>query len=281
MDIPAPPALTLGLADCMTMPLLGMGTWRLDDRSAARTVATAIDVGYRLIDTASYYENERGVGRALSGSGISREELFVTSKIRGRDQGFRPAERAIDATLRRLRVDYIDLMLVHWPLPSRQLFVDTWRALIEAQRLDKVRSIGVSNFDPGHLETLRDTTGVLPVVNQIQCNPKVTNDDMRLANRTLGIVTQAWEPLGAPQGVLDHPVVRSIGARHAKSAAQVVLRWHLQLGHSVIPKSSRRQRLEENAAIFDWCLEQDDVAALSGLDAGPDWRVDPAINDVD
>lgn len=263
------------------MPLLGVGTWRLSDHAAVRAVTAAVEVGYRLVDTASYYGNERRVGQALRASGLARQEMFVTSKIRGRDQGYGPAAAAVDRTMALLGVDYVDLMLVHWPLPWRGLFVDTWRALIEAQAAGKVRSIGVSNFNPGDLEALRAETGVLPVVNQIQCNPRVANGTMRRANRRLGVVTQAWEPLGVPQGVLEHPLVHSIASRYGRSAAQVVLRWHLEQGHGVIPKSSRRRRLQENADIFGWRLDQADVAALSKLDARDRWRVDPAVNDVD
>ena len=262
------------------MPKVGFGTWKLGNVEVVSAVERALETGYRLIDTASYYQNESGVGTAVNMSGIPRSEVFITSKIRGSDQGYDKTTTAIETTLEKLRFEYVDLLLIHWPLPLCNSFVDTWIALIEAKRNGKVRAIGVSNFNRSQIETLINETGVKPTVNQVQCNPFVANSGVILSNQDLNIFSQSWEPLGAPQGVLKNARVVDIARRHDKTEAQVVLRWHLQSRRGVIPKSSNPSRIYENFQLMGWHLDIQDMLILNSLDCGDRWRIDPNTNYV-
>jgi 2,5-diketo-D-gluconate reductase A len=272
MSIPAIP-LNTGA----TIPQIGLGTWPLDDAQAADAVAAGIEVGYRHIDTATKYGNETGVGEGIRRSGIAREELFVTTKLDGTFQG---SDRAIDglqAALDRLGTSYVDLLLIHWPLPARDEFVSTWRTFEKLYADGLARAIGVSNFKPAHLDRLIAETSVVPAVNQIQISPAITRLEQRAYNEAHGIVTQSWSPLGGGSGVrslLGSPVIVAIAERLGRTPAQVVLRWHVQQGLVVIPKSSDPARLAQNLDLFTFELTPDDMASLATLDEGPDAGVD-------
>jgi 2,5-diketo-D-gluconate reductase A len=237
-------------------------------------VATALDAGYRLIDTAKLYGNEEGVGRAIRDSGLAREDVFVTTKVWNADHGYDATLRAFDESQKLLGLDVVDLYLIHWPTPQRDLYVDTWKALERLYADGRVRAIGVSNFNVPHLQRLLDETTVVPTVNQIELHPGFAQDDLRAFHERHGIVTESWSPLGRGHGLLDNPAVTSIADAHGKTPAQVVLRWHLQLGCAVIPKSTHAERIRENFDVFDVELSDDDMAALSAISEpgriGPD-----------
>lgn len=265
---------TLRLNDGRRMPQMGAGMWMVPDEVAARVVTDALDAGFRLIDGAAVYGNEKGLGRGIRETDIPRDEIFVTTKLWNDAQGYDAALARFDESMDRLGLDYVDLYLIHWPMPSRDLYVETWKALIRLREDGRVRSIGVSNFHPAHLDRLITETGVTPALNQIELHPSLPQVDLRAHNDRLGIVTQSWTPLG--QGhVFASPVVLDIATRLGASAAQVVLRWHLQNGLSVIPKSTRPERLRENFAALDLELSDEDMAALNGLDSGHRTGPDP------
>jgi 2,5-diketo-D-gluconate reductase A len=272
MSIPAIP-LNTGA----TIPQVGLGTWPLDNAQAADTVVAAIEVGYRHIDTATRYGNEAGVGDGIHRSAIARGELFVTTKLDGEFQG---GDRAIDglrAALDRLGTSYVDLLLIHWPLPGRDEYVSTWRTFERLQADGLTRAIGVSNFKPAHLDRLAAETSVVPAVNQIQLSPAIARLEQRAYNAAHGIVTQSWGPLGGERGagsLLAEPAIVDIATRLDRTPAQVVLRWHVQQGLVVIPKSTDPQRLAHNLDVFSFDLSSDDMAALATLDQGPDAGVD-------
>ncbi|WP_236244558.1 aldo/keto reductase [Streptomyces sp. CC210A] len=268
------PSLTLN--NGATMPQLGYGVWQVPDDQAAEAVGTALRAGYRSIDTAAVYENERGTGQALAASGIDREELFVTTKVWNSDHGYDSALRAFDASLERLGLDYVDLYLIHWPVPSRGAYVDTYKAMEKIHADGRARSIGVSNFLPEHLERLMDATSVVPVLNQIELHPQLAQADARAFHVRHGIATEAWSPLGQGRGLLDLPQVAAVARKHGRTPAQVVLRWHLQLGNVVIPKSVTPSRIEENIDVFGFALDDDDLAAFASLDQGRRLGPDPA-----
>ena len=249
------------------MPAIGLGTYPLDDREVAQTVLRATGVGYRLIDTAAKYGNETGVGDGVRACGIPREDLFVTTKLDGGNQGRDRAIPGLDASLRRLRLDYIDLLLIHWPLPWQDLYVDTWRTFEKILATGKTRAIGVSNFKPAHLERLAAGSDLIPAVNQIELNPGVGRVGAREYDAAHGIVTQAWSPLGRGD-LLTDPTVTAIGDRLGRSPGQVILRRHVQHWLSAIPKSANPSRLAENIAVFDLELSAQDMAALDQLDRG-------------
>jgi 2,5-diketo-D-gluconate reductase A len=255
------------LSSGAAIPALGLGTWPLDDAQVTTTVAEAIGIGYRLIDTAAKYGNETGVGQGIRNAGVPRDQLFVTTKLDGGYQGGERADGGLDASLRRLGLDYVDLLLIHWPLPARDLYVDTWRTFLRLQESGRARAIGVSNFKPAHLDRLIQETGVAPAVNQIELYPTLARTATRAYNSAHGILTQAWSPLGRGE-TLTNPVITGIAARAGKSAAQVILRWHLQLGISAVPKSASAKRLAENLDVFDFTLTEDDLAAIGELDRG-------------
>lgn len=272
MTVPAIPMNTGA-----TIPQIGAGTWPLNDAEAADVVAEAIDVGYRHLDTATRYGNEAGVGEGIRRSGIAREELFVTTKLDGEFQGSGRAVAGLHAALDQLGTDYVDLLLIHWPLPGRDQYVDTWRTFEQLHAEGLARAIGVSNFKPAHLERLAAETSVVPAVNQIQISPAIPRLEQRAYDAGHGIVTQSWSPLGGGSGVaslLADRVITAVAERLGRTAAQVVLRWHVQQGLVVIPKSSSRERLAQNLDVFSFELSPDDLAALDALSQGPDAGVD-------
>jgi 2,5-diketo-D-gluconate reductase A len=268
------PALTLN--DGTTIPQLGFGVYQIPPRDTERAVSEALEVGYRHIDTAEMYGNEKGVGAAVAASGLARDEVYLTSKL---NNGFhRPddARREFEATLAALGTDHVDLFLIHWPLPTRYDgdFVSTWKALIEFQADGRATSIGVSNFQVDHLARLAEETSVVPAVNQIEVHPYFGNEEVRAADAAAGILTEAWSPI-AQGDVLDDPVVAGIARRLERTPSQVVLRWHVQRGDIVFPKTTHVERMRENFAIFDFALPDDDVAAISALDRGEAGRRGP------
>jgi 2,5-diketo-D-gluconate reductase A len=266
----------LALHDGTSIPQLGFGVFQVPPPETAATVTAALEAGYRHIDTAQMYGNEAGVGDAIKASGIPRDDLYVTTKL---NNGFhRPddARREIDASLERLGLDQVDLFLIHWPLPTRYDgdFVQTWRALIEAQEAGRTRSIGVSNFQPAHLDRIVEETGVVPVVNQVEVHPFFANEDVRAANQRHGVLTEAWSPI-AKGTVVDDDTIGEIASLVGRTPAQVALRWHVQRGDIVFPKSMRAERMAENFAIFDFELSEEDMAAITGLDRGEQGRLGP------
>jgi 2,5-diketo-D-gluconate reductase A len=267
---------TLQLHDGTSIPQLGFGVFQVPPPQTADTVRQALEVGYRHIDTAQMYGNEAGVGEAIRDSGISRDDLYVTTKLNNSFHRPDDARREIDASLERLGLEQVDLFLIHWPLPTQYDgdFVQTWRALIEAQEAGKTRSIGVSNFQPAHLERIIDETGVVPVVNQVEVHPFFTNEAVRAADREHGVLTEAWSPI-AQGGVLDDPTIGEVAAAVGRTPAQVTLRWHVQRGDIVFPKSMSAERMRENFELFDFELIADQVDAISGLDRGEDGRTGP------
>lgn len=259
------------LANGTAMPAIGLGTWPLNDDEVARTVVDAVEVGYRLIDTAAKYGNEAGVGKGIEDvtgpGGLDRSELFVTAKLDGPYQGSGRAVQGLDDSLRRLGLEYVDLLLIHWPLPARDLYVETWQTFATLLAAGRARAMGVSNFKPAHLDRLIGETGVMPAVNQIELNPTLARTSARDYNTAHGIVTQSWSPLGRGD-TLSNPVITGIADRIGASPARVILRWHYQLGLSAVPKSATKARLVENLDIFGFELSAADMAAIEGLDQG-------------
>ncbi|MFD7003923.1 aldo/keto reductase [Streptomyces mirabilis] len=262
------------------MPVLGLGTWTMTDEAAAKTVPVAAQLGYRMVDSAAFYQNERGVGEGIRRSGLPREDFFVTSKVNGRDQGFDHTLRGCEQTLSRLGTDYLDLYLIHWPMPMRGLYVDTWRAFIRLVEEGYVRSIGVSNFLPTHLDRIRDETGIVPAVNQIQLHPRIVQQDSRAYAEKQGIVVQSWSPLGQGGKLLSEPVVQKIAERHSKSTAQTILRWHLEQGLVPIPKSADRDRLADNLDVFGFHLTDEEIEEITRLN-GSEKPMDPETFEQD
>ncbi|MEU3737420.1 aldo/keto reductase [Streptomyces sp. NPDC032198] len=256
------------------MPQLGFGVWQVPDDEAESAVATALEAGYRSIDTAAIYGNEEGTGKAIAASGIARDELFVTTKLWNNDQGYDSTLRAFDASLEKLGLDHVDLYLIHWPLPSKGLAVDTYKAFEKIQADGRAKSIGVSNFLPEHLEQLLAETSVVPAVNQIELHPHLQQRASREFHAEQGIATEAWSPLGQGKGLLEVPAIVAIARKHGRTPAQAVLRWHIQLGNVVIPKSVTPSRIKENIDVFDFELDSEDMAAISALNEdrrlGPD-----------
>ncbi|MEU4822939.1 MULTISPECIES: aldo/keto reductase [Actinomadura] len=263
------------------MPQLGFGVFQVGDDEAESAVTIALRNGYRSIDTASAYGNEEGVGRALRASELPREELFVTSKVWNSEQGYDDAMRAYDASLRRLGLEYLDLYLIHWPMPGRDLYLETWRALERLKHDGRVRSIGVSNFTVPTLRRVIDEADVVPAVNQIELHPYFQQDGMRAFHRDHGIRTEAWAPLGQGHGLLDDPALDRIARAHGRTPAQVVLRWHLQIGNVVIPKSATPSRIAENIDVFGFELTPDDLKTLGEMDKGIRFGPDPATLETD
>jgi len=274
-----PPVPVLQLNDGHTIPALGLGTGGLAGEEAVAAVAGGLAAGYRLLDTATRYGNEAEVGEAIRLSGVPRDEIVITSKLPGSHHAHDLAVAAVRESLRRLGVGHIDLYLIHWPNPRRGLFVEAWRALVGLQAQGVLRSIGVCNFLPGHLDAVTAATGITPAVNQVELHPYFPQPGALAGNAARGVLTQSWAPLGRASGLREDPVVTAIAAAHARTAAQVVLRWHVQLAAVPIPKSTSRLRQEENLAVFDFELAPDEVAALCSL-GRPDGRVsglDPAV----
>lgn len=262
-------APTVELVHGAAMPLLGLGTWPMDDAEAERVVAEAIGLGYRLVDTAENYRNERGVGLGLKASGVAREDLFVTTKFNKEWHGVELAAEACERGLDRLGLDYLDLLLIHWPNPQHGHYMEAWQGLVRLLESGRVKAIGTSNFKPSHLDRIIEATGVVPDVNQIQLSPLTTRLEARAYHKERGIMTQSWSPIGGEgAAVREEPLVLELAEKYGKTPVQVVLRWHLDLGLAVVPKSSNPERLEQNLDVFGFELEPDDLMALSALDQG-------------
>ncbi|MFB7914324.1 aldo/keto reductase [Streptomyces sp. NPDC056061] len=260
------PSITLN--NGVEMPQLGFGVWQVPDDEAAKAVATAIEAGYRSIDTAAIYENEKGTGRAVAASGVAREELFITTKLWNTEQGYDATLRAFDASLDKLGTDYVDLYLIHWPVPAKDMYVDTYKAFEKILSDGRAKAVGVSNFLPEHLERLLGETSVVPAVNQIELHPQLQQAGSRAFHAEHGIATEAWSPLGQGKGLLEVPTIVAIAQKHGRTPAQVVLRWHIQTGNVVIPKSVTPSRIVENFDVFGFELDADDLAAVAALDEG-------------
>jgi 2,5-diketo-D-gluconate reductase A len=272
-DSSAVPSLPLNSG--ASIPQLGLGTWPLDDTAAERAVLAAAELGYRHVDTAVKYGNETGVGRGIAGSGLAREDWFVTTKLDGEYQGRDRAVAGLEASLDRLGLDYVDLLLIHWPLPGRDEYVSTWETFIRLREAGKARSIGVSNFKPAHLDRLIAATGVVPAVNQIQLSPAIARREQRAYDAGRGIVTESWSPLGGGSGdLLSSPVLARVAEKRDRTPGQIVLRWHIQNGLVAIPKSADPQRMADNLGAFGFELDADDLTALDTLDQGADAGVD-------
>ncbi|MEV4994514.1 aldo/keto reductase [Streptomyces niveus] len=274
------PSLTLN--NGVDMPQLGFGVWQVPDDEAARAVGTALEAGYRSIDTAAIYGNEEGTGKAIGASGIARDELFVTTKLWNSKQEPWTRDRvlrAFDKSLSRLALDHVDLYLIHWPRAVRTDYLTIWRAFEEIAESGRARAVGVSNFQPAHLRRLLDETSLVPAVNQVELHPQFQQSEVRAINAEHGIVTEAWSPLGSGKGLLEVPTVLAIARKHERTAAQIVLRWHLQLGNVVIPKSVTPSRIVENFDVFGFELDPEDLAALAALDSGTRLGDDPDAYD--
>lgn len=265
---------TITLNNGNSIPQIGYGTSPLNDRDVRPAVVAAIEAGYRHIDTAYKYNNERGVGQGIRDSGIAREDLFVTTKLDGQFQGDDRAIAGLEESLRRLGTEYVDLLLIHWPLPQRDQYVSTWKTFEKLLAAGKTRSIGLSNFKPAHISRLLAETDIRPTVNQIQMNPRINRLEQRSYNAEQEIVTEAWSPLGAGNDLLQDPTLQAVANKYGKSPAQVALRWLIELGVVAIPRSRNPSRIAENIDIFDFALTEDEIAAISALDTGQESRVD-------
>lgn len=259
--------------DGKSIPQVGLGVWQTPNDTAVTAVKAAFDAGYRHIDTAAAYHNEQGVGEGMRASGIDRKDIFLTTKLWNDDQGFDSTLRAFDKSLKELATDYVDLYLIHWPSPHRGKYRDTWKAFARLKEEGRARSIGVSNFGAEHLDAIIGDTGVTPVINQIELHPDFQQKDLRATHEKLGIHTESWSPLG--QGhLLTHPVIGDLAKKLGKTPAQVIVRWHIQSGLVVIPKSVTPSRIVENFQVFDFELDAASMQALDGLDSA-DTRIGP------
>ncbi|MCW3030868.1 MAG: aldo/keto reductase [Solirubrobacterales bacterium] len=274
MSSPAQEIPTIALGAGEQIPQLGYGVFQVPPKETEQAVAEALSAGYRHIDTAAAYRNEGAVGQALRSSGLAREEYFVTTKCWNDHQGHEQAKRACRASLERLELSHVDLYLIHWPVPAHDLYVDTWRAFIELQQEGLVRSIGVSNFEPEHLERVIAETGVAPSVNQVELHPYFQQVGLRREHERLGVATEAWSPLGQGLELEDRTIVE-IAQSHGKTTAQTIIRWHLQIGNVVIPKSVTPSRIAENLDVFDFRLSDEQIAAIEPLDVGTRIGPDP------
>ncbi|GHJ39248.1 aldo/keto reductase [Streptomyces sp. TS71-3] len=258
--MPSVPAYPLN--DGSTIPGLGLGTYPMDDTEAEQAVDHALRLGYRLIDTATNYRNETGTGRGIARSGVPRDEIMVTTKLPGRDHGYEETLRSFEESRARLGLEYVDLYLIHWPLPRVDKYLDSWKAMVKLRADGLIRSVGVSNFTPAQIRRLQDETGVLPSVNQVELHPLLPQDELRAFHAGRNIVTESWSPLGRGSDLLDDPAIAAVAGNHGVSPAQVVLRWHTQLGAVPIPKSGDRGRQRENLDIFGFELSPEDIAAI-------------------
>jgi 2,5-diketo-D-gluconate reductase A len=268
---------TVKFHDGRSAPQLGLGVWQVADDITADVVGTALKGGYRLVDTAAIYGNEKGVGRGIAGSGVARDDLFITTKLWNDRHEHDSTLAAFQESVGRLGLDYVDLYLIHWPVPAQDLYVKAWEAMLTLRDEGRARSIGVSNFNISHLQRLLDETGMLPVVNQVELHPRFQQAELREFHAEHGIRTQAWSPLG--RGALwEDPVLAAVALKHSRSVAQVMIRWHIQLGNMVIPKSVTPARIRENFQVYDFALDDEDMAAIAVLDRadgrnGPDPEV--------
>ncbi|WP_091740438.1 aldo/keto reductase [Phenylobacterium immobile] len=265
---------TLRLNDGSDIPQLGFGFWQAPADIAAEACANALKAGYRHLDTAMIYGNEAGVGEGVKASGVAREEIYVTTKLWNPDQGFESALAAMDKSLDLLGMDYVDLYLIHWPAPHLDKYVDSWKALIRLKEEGKAKAIGVSNFTAEHLDRIIGETGVAPALNQIELHPLFQQRDMRAIDEARTVATQSWSPLGQGGALLSDPTILALAKKHGKTAAQVIIRWHLDSGLIVIPKSVTPSRIVENFDVFDFSLDADDMAAVAALDSA-DGRIGP------
>jgi 2,5-diketo-D-gluconate reductase A len=265
------------LNDGNRIPQIGLGTWPLDDKQVAAAVVQAVEAGYRHIDTAVKYGNETGVGNGFRSTGLDRSEMFITTKLDGEFQGQDRAVAGLDGSLKRLGLDYVDLLLIHWPLPRRNEYISTWKTFERLQATGKVHSIGVSNFKPAHLERLMAACEIVPAINQIQVSPAVTRIVDIGYNRRHGIVTESYSPLGAGTDLLNAPVLGRIAQKHGKTPGQIVLRWHIEQGLVAIPKTANPERMKENLDVFAFALDADDIAAIATLDGGDESGVNSDV----
>ena len=272
-------APTIALADGTELPQVGLGTWPLTDAEAETAVAAGLGLGYRLIDTAAMYGNEMGVGRGLAASGVPREDVRVTTKLAGAAHGYESTLEAFETSRRKLGLEYVDLYLIHWPQPHLGRYIDTWRAFVHLQEEGLVRSIGVSNFLPDHIDQIVEETGVTPVVDQIESHPGFTQDALREELTRRGIAVEAYSPLGSTTPLFHEPAIRAIADAHDRSPAQIVLRWHIEVGSVPIPKSSHPERMAENLALFDFELTDAERSSLAGLERGDRLGGDPATEE--
>ena len=265
---------TVPLNDGNTIPVIGLGVAELSEEETERAVSAALEAGYRSIDTAAAYGNEAAVGRAIAASGVPRSELFVTTKLATGDQGFQSSQDACKASLDRLGLDYVDLYLIHWPAGEQGAYIDSWGGLMTSRAAGRTRSIGVANFHDEHLSNIIDLSFVSPVVNQIELHPLLNQAALRAVNAERDVVTEAYSPLGVGR-LLDNPAVASVAQAHGKSPAQALIRWSIQIGNVVIPRSASPERIKENLDVFDFELTDDEMAKLNGLDDGTRFRPDP------
>lgn len=267
------PALVT-LSDGHLMPQLGLGVWKAGNDVVGSAVQTALETGYRLIDTAAIYQNEEGVGEGLKATTVPRDELFITTKLWNSDQ--QHAGKALEASLKKLQLDYVDLYLIHWPAPAEDHYVSAWEQLIELQKSGLTRSIGVCNFDIGHLQRIIHKTGVAPVLNQIELHPLLQQRELQAWNATHSIHTESWSPLAqGGEGVFDTDIIQALAAKYQKTPAQIVIRWHLDRGLIVIPKSVTPSRIQENFDVFDFRLEKEELSQIQSLDSGTRLGPDP------
>jgi 2,5-diketo-D-gluconate reductase A len=255
------------LNDGNSIPAVGLGVFRIAPAETEQAIGTALRVGYRHIDTAALYGNEQETGRAIADSDIPREQLYVVTKLWNTDQGYDGTLRAFEASMNRLGLDYLDLYLIHWPQPALNKFVDTFNAFAHLRDQGRIRSIGVSNFEPEHLSVLVDGTGIVPVVNQVELHPRLPQTELREVHARLGIATEAWAPL-AKGSLLDHPKITAVAERNRRTPAQVLIRWHIQLGNIVIPKSVNPSRIASNFEVFDFELSAEEIASISSVEDG-------------
>jgi 2,5-diketo-D-gluconate reductase A len=264
---------TITLNDGNAIPQIGLGVWRTEAEVAPKAVKAAIEAGYRHIDTAAAYQNEGGVGEGIRAAGVDRADIFVTTKLWNDAQGYDSTLKAFDDSMKRLQLDTLDLYLIHWPAPKKGLYVDTWRAFVKLKEEGRIRSIGVSNFEREHLDRIIGETGVTPVINQIELHPRFQQQAMRRHHAELGIATESWSPLGQG-GLLSDPVIGQIAQKHAKTPAQIIIRWHIDNGLVVIPKSVTPNRIIENVDVFGFKLDADDLSKMAALDSG-EGRIGP------
>ena len=259
---------TIAFNNGVEIPQLGFGVWQVPEEQVVEAVRVAIETGYRSIDTAAVYGNEEGTGQAIADSGVDREELFVTTKLWNTEQGYDSTLAAFDESIKKLKLDYVDLYLIHWPSPHRDKYVETWKAFEQLLADGRVKSIGVSNFHQSHLRRLLDETGTVPVLNQIELHPYLQQEALRAFDAEHGILTEAWSPLASGGDVLTDPLIAKLADKYGKTPAQVILRWHLQLGNVVIPKSVTPSRIKENFEVFDFELSTDELESFAPLEKG-------------